>query len=388
MTFVGASASPKSIASKPVTLTSAPVAGVPGPPGVPDVRASASMFSALLSLSFGGRLGPKSVAGDEVLGNPGLAGSGASEHLGPGHDLGDPRKQKRPEASEIAPIALAGPLYASKPTLPESSTNGAAPLMLPRHAAPASPANSATENPITPAEKLTAASSPDSPPGTALPSRPFSVTVYEKPPATPLEYDDYRMPMRPTPNDNGPGDSAVTSIQDDAPNGASFRKPTLVALVAAPRSIVDPAAEAPPHQTAQSPLLVADQISQQISAHLDQLRHLGRIEIQFDLHPPELGRVQLHLTLEDGRVNVHMLVPNDTVKRLMDVQLTPWRAKFADMGVSVGQFDVRRDGGSTNPQRTPERSLQPIQPVRRSPAPVQRIYASFGNADSSVDVMA
>ena len=79
---------------------------------------------------------------------------------------------------------------------------------------------------------------------------------------------------------------------------------------------------APTEQTAAPALVkpapvlpVADQIHEQVSSHLDQLRQTGRVEMQLELHPPELGRVQLHLTLEDGHLNVRMTVQDENAKR-------------------------------------------------------------------------
>ena len=52
--------------------------------------------------------------------------------------------------------------------------------------------------------------------------------------------------------------------------------------------------------------------------------------MQVDLNPPELGRVQVHLSMQDNQVNVRMVVQNDGVKRLMDQQIRqPLRVRFS-----------------------------------------------------------
>ncbi len=124
---------------------------------------------------------------------------------------------------------------------------------------------------------------------------------------------------------------------------------------------------------------MADQIQSQVSAHLDQLRQTGRVDVRFDLHPPELGRVGLHLSLEDGRMNVRLTVQDDSVKRTLDQQLEPLRTRMSAMGVSVGQFDVRRDGNgpNQNQQRAPEPSAQPAQADENATDSVSKVLYSL-----------
>jgi flagellar hook-length control protein FliK len=123
---------------------------------------------------------------------------------------------------------------------------------------------------------------------------------------------------------------------------------------------------------------------------MDQLRQMGRVEARLDLHPPELGRMQLHLAMEDGHMNLRLVVQNDAVKRLMEAQQEPLRVRFADMGVSVGQFDVRRDGGSPNDQRpsSSEPSAQPIQAETAGPLRPRKAHARVANPSALVDVVA
>jgi flagellar hook-length control protein FliK len=147
-----------------------------------------------------------------------------------------------------------------------------------------------------------------------------------------------------------------------------------------------PVAPAPP----QPMTPVATQIHDQIAGHLDQLQQQGRVELQLNLHPPELGRVQLHLTLEDGHLNVRMVVQDESAKRMIDQHLEPLRVRFAEMGVSVGQFDVRRDGSSSNPERQP--AAEPsVQALQAGATPTWRLQKTYGNVAKStalVDVIA
>ena len=135
---------------------------------------------------------------------------------------------------------------------------------------------------------------------------------------------------------------------------------------------------------------LGDQIQNQVAGHMDQLRQSGRVEMQLELQPPELGRVQLHLTLEDGRLNVRMVVQDENAKQMINQQLEPLRVRFSEMGVSVGQFDVRRDGSSPNPERQPpaEPSAQTLQADKARAGRLQKTYAKVANSSASVDVIA
>lgn len=139
-----------------------------------------------------------------------------------------------------------------------------------------------------------------------------------------------------------------------------------------------------------APSALADQIQAQASAHFDQLKQTGRVDVRFDLHPPELGRVGLHLSLEDGRMNVRMTVQDDSVKRTVDQQMEPLRARLSAMGVSVGQFDVRRDGNAPNQnqQRAPEPSAQTAQADENGPAKFRKSYTPSLSPRGLVDLMA
>jgi flagellar hook-length control protein FliK len=183
----------------------------------------------------------------------------------------------------------------------------------------------------------------------------------------------------------------MSRLPSELPKGTGENKPlpnpssSATGIIATPRPDVSS-----PSTRAASASTPAVQIHDQIASHLDQVRQVGRVDLQFDLHPPELGRVQLHLTLEDGRVNVHMTVQDDNAKRLIDQQVEPLRVRFADMGVNVGQFDVRRDGNSANPeqQHAAERSAQASQADSATAPRLQKTYAKVANASALVDVIA
>jgi flagellar hook-length control protein FliK len=129
----------------------------------------------------------------------------------------------------------------------------------------------------------------------------------------------------------------------------------------------------------------ADQVRQHVEAHLARLRESGRIEVQMILHPPELGHVKLHLALDDGQLSVRFLVHNDNARATLDQQLDPMRARFSEMGFSLGQFDVRREGTSSGWQTPLDAETIPgIAPT----APRENRVAESTPSSAIVDVLA
>ncbi len=122
----------------------------------------------------------------------------------------------------------------------------------------------------------------------------------------------------------------------------------LMPLMEEPRSVGKEAA-APPLARADDPraISVVEQIHETIRGRLETLHERGRVDLQLNLHPPELGKLQLNLSIEDNQVNIRMLVHDDIARQIVEQQLEPLRIKFTQMGVQLGQLDVRRDGGNS-----------------------------------------
>jgi flagellar hook-length control protein FliK len=435
MTSVGVASSLKLDSSKPETLTSATTGLTSGN--------GAGLFSALLALLFGGNrtssdasaTNPPIVAGAEVLRSPGAMNAealvpepvrtGASEYLSSGHALPNLKRKKLPEMNGAAPLALPTPILANTPALVEAAPGNGASRIATVHTAPTSTDVAANalahdaadmriagpaEEPINPDTVVqTGQAQFESSAGVSTAAKTTTHLAYSPPPSLTESTSEGELASAPAAPMQTPvthvapslkaGAAAISSMDaddvaaatvEDNSNKESTTENAVVASASAPRLTSGRLADNSPSQVPKTAAPVADQLTNQIGAHLDQLRQLGHVEIQLDLHPPELGRVQLHLAMDDGRVNVRMLVQDDAVKRLMDLQLTPLRVRFAEMGVRVGQFDVRRDGSAphSNHQPAPEPSLQPIQPARAGPAPARKAYRPLGNTAGSVDVIA
>lgn len=91
----------------------------------------------------------------------------------------------------------------------------------------------------------------------------------------------------------------------------------------------------------------------------------------------------MHLTLDDDRINVRMVVQDENAKRVLDQQLEPLRVRFNEMGVQLGQLDVRRDGSDRSREEMSE--LAASRPAAPTAKPERaRLLLNYGPADGSV----
>jgi flagellar hook-length control protein FliK len=194
--------------------------------------------------------------------------------------------------------------------------------------------------------------------------------------------------------------AAVAAMPSEAapaeqnPRNRSAAPATPVASAAAAAATVQPPGAAniggaAPVQNAAAPA-VAEQVLNQIGGSLNQLRQQGRVDVQINLSPPQLGQVQLHLSLQNNQVSVRMVVQDDSVKRLLDQQMTPLRDRIAQMGVSVGHFDVRRDGSSPNQEQppAPNPTSNTAQAAAGGKISLRKTYVPLANPSALVDVIA
>jgi flagellar hook-length control protein FliK len=184
--------------------------------------------------------------------------------------------------------------------------------------------------------------------------------------------------------------TSTTAAVPAKPKASGENAGPSVPMPAPSKSIAaDPAIASPSrHEPAHAPPL-AEQVHEAVRDHLDQVQQQGRVEVRMELHPPELGKMQLHVTMDDNRVNVRMIVQDDNTKRLMDQQLEPLRVRFADMGVSLGQLDVRRDGAGPQEQPADTETSAPSAQSGSSAANRPRnSYASAADSTRLVDVIA
>ncbi|HZZ78222.1 MAG TPA: flagellar hook-length control protein FliK [Gemmataceae bacterium] len=175
-------------------------------------------------------------------------------------------------------------------------------------------------------------------------------------------------------------DATATNVDDDA-----------VALAAPAHQADRAAGETHPRVDEARPSApLVEQVHDQVASHLDQLRAMGHVEVQMNLHPPELGQVQLHLALNDGHLSVRFVVQNDGARSTLTQQMEPMRVRFAEMGFSLGNFDVRRDNDSSKWQQAQESdgTGEAGQVQRAAGRIAQKGYAPVTDASAMVDVFA
>jgi flagellar hook-length control protein FliK len=159
-------------------------------------------------------------------------------------------------------------------------------------------------------------------------------------------------------------------------------------LAATSQSDFTPESIRPGHES--RPASLPEQIRSTFHTHLERLQQYGRVEVQLNLHPPELGRMQLHISMKDNQIDVRMVVQNDAAKQVLDQQAEPLRVHFSEMGISLGQLDVRRDGQAPFQQPPPDAESAPssAQGVGRALPRLSLSSDSLTIAVGRVDVMA
>ena len=145
-------------------------------------------------------------------------------------------------------------------------------------------------------------------------------------------------------------------------------------------------AESKPHEVA-SP--VSEQVRNRIIDHIETAREHGRVELSFDLHPPELGRMRLNLTSQDHSLSVRLWADSDQARQMLESQMDALKQRLAEGGISLGSFNVGRDNGGARLPYKPSESF--VQPLTSAPADdASRSIARFRWAAGAgaVDVMA
>lgn len=78
---------------------------------------------------------------------------------------------------------------------------------------------------------------------------------------------------------------------------------------------------------------------------------IGRQEQRAELvlNPPQLGRVEVSLSMNEGQTNAVFVSANPAVRDALEAALPRLREMFADAGVTLGQAQVGADTGSNSP---------------------------------------
>jgi flagellar hook-length control protein FliK len=133
----------------------------------------------------------------------------------------------------------------------------------------------------------------------------------------------------------------------------------------APAANLAPNVSVVPHPTA--PAVRNLQIlTDGIGTNLDGLQQTGHAVLHLDLSPPELGRVRVQLTAHGSEINVRLTVQSDAARHAVVSQVEALRDRLGELGVILGQFDVRHEAGGSPFQQ--QSHAQDSAPPARGPA--------------------
>ena len=169
-----------------------------------------------------------------------------------------------------------------------------------------------------------------------------------------------RSPSAPNPTPAAPGLAAVPAAEATAAAVAEVVTPTQVSTPAA-GTTVDPLAAADAAAVAEIDVPTPPQ---QIAEALRDVRRMtdGSHRLSLQLHPEELGVVQLEVAVRDGQLHLRAATELDSTRRLLNASLPELRAQLADAGVSAGSLEVgaetagegrsTRDNGASSTTRS------------------------------------
>lgn len=350
-------------------------------------------------------LGATSLTGDEATGE-------SSVDLGPGSLL----KKWLAATQNATPSMLNTPANLPQPNLTDVPQQPTAHLAACEIAAPHLPAN-ADLNPLVESQESGSAPA-ETPQGAASAFsledslQPVEASATTAAPIRSTKYDDgsrtgstAAMTTTAIPGQDGLIEAITTEIDsgdDSAVNNAGGRSPThgftdldgdgtnaTISASESRRLSNHPSSESITRHDDARPRPLADQVGDSFRDHLNELQQLGRVDVRMEIHPPELGHMQLQMTMQDNQLSVRMIVTNDSAKQVLEQQLEPLRIRFAEMGVSLGQLDVGRDSNAAHHQSPPdsERSPLPAQAGRNLLNRLRSPYLTATNPSELVDVI-
>jgi flagellar hook-length control protein FliK len=107
-------------------------------------------------------------------------------------------------------------------------------------------------------------------------------------------------------------------------------------------------------------------VNQAVESFLTQARfaeQTGSSEFTFRLDPPELGRVEVRLTLQGSELKAEVNVADDRVLKLFERQLPELQSKLEDAGVSIKNFDLSSGNSGSPSQQQQNNQEKPPPPA-------------------------
>ncbi|NHC16230.1 flagellar hook-length control protein FliK, partial [Motilibacter deserti] len=145
------------------------------------------------------------------------------------------------------------------------------------------------------------------------------------------------------PQDGATAAALLAAAPSDAPSGSAA--PATPAPTAPTTGNVVPSAPAAPerpqaHAPAHTP--VASQVSTHVAGLMNGPDGVHRMVMQ--LHPADLGQVQIIAELRDGRVHLQLTGGTEAGREALKAALPDLKRDLADAGLSTGSLEVGSDG--------------------------------------------
>ena len=148
---------------------------------------------------------------------------------------------------------------------------------------------------------------------------------------------------------------------------------------------------APSHPTAPSSSTpVVDQLTRAVAANVEVVQRNGQTNVHLHLDPPQLGSVQIHLTATEHSVSARIVVAQEGTRQLLQDQAQHLRQSLSQAGVSLGSFDVARDGGGGSRGGNPQAPPQPARFASTPTAPPRAAVAApaVSRSTEGIDLIA
>jgi flagellar hook-length control protein FliK len=140
-----------------------------------------------------------------------------------------------------------------------------------------------------------------------------------------------------------PLDARVSTESSDRPIAAAARFDPSTSVM--PKPLSTPAPGAPEVSSRQLDTAVQDQIMRVMSR---QALTQGRLTLQ--LNPHELGSLDIEFSTEKGEVQVAIIARETSTRDLLEASVARLRQSLQDVGVNVGQLDIRQGDRHSNEQ--------------------------------------
>jgi flagellar hook-length control protein FliK len=95
---------------------------------------------------------------------------------------------------------------------------------------------------------------------------------------------------------------------------------------------------------------LAHHLESMVMQRLDQPESTDKSSVVLRLDPPELGRVNVHMSVTNDVVSIRMVTTDDAARQVIERQLSQLQQSLTDKGIAFQDFQVQTGGGSQQQQ--------------------------------------